>query len=130
MIKVNLLPMGSLVYLKGGDMKLMIIARGPVFEDDHGETVYADYLGVPYPGGFQPDEGALTGAATGGPYGAAAGFLLGTANWGWGLADKVLGTNSKNDLYNKAEQGLGTVYDSFENSAKNYLNFLGKLAGA
>lgn len=71
-----------------------------------------------------------TGAATGGPYGAAAGFLLGTANWGWGLADKVLGTNSKNDLYNKAEQGLGTVYDSFENSAKNYLNFLGKLAGA
>ena len=115
MTKVNLLPMGSLVYLKGGDMKLMIIARGPVFEDDHGETVYA---------------GALTGAATGGPYGAAAGFLLGTANWGWGLADKVLGTNSKNDLYNKAEQGLGTVYDSFENSAKNYLNFLGKLAGA
>lgn len=77
-----------------------------------------------------PLEGALTGAAIGGPYGAAAGFLLGTANWGWGLADKVLGTNSKNDLYNKAEQGLGTVYDSFENSAKNYLNFLGKLAGA
>ncbi|MEK1415565.1 DUF4176 domain-containing protein [Limosilactobacillus fermentum] len=59
MTKVNLLPMGSLVYLKGGDMKLMIIARGPVFEDDHGETVYADYLGVPYPGGFQPDEGAF-----------------------------------------------------------------------
>ncbi len=124
--KADLLPMGSLVYLKGGDMKLMVIARGPVFEDDKGETVYADYLGAPYHGGFQPDEGA----AIGGPYGAAAGFLLGTANWGWGLADKVLGTNSKNDLYNKAEQGLGTVYDSFESSAKNYLNFLGKLAGA
>jgi hypothetical protein len=59
MTKANLLPMGLLVYLKGGDMKLMIIARGPVFEDDHGETVYADYLGVPYPGGFQPDEGAF-----------------------------------------------------------------------
>ena len=31
--KADLLPMGSLVYLKGGDMKLMIIARGPIFED-------------------------------------------------------------------------------------------------
>lgn len=119
--KADLLPMGSLVYLKGGDMKLMVIARGPVFEDDKGETIYADYLGAPYHGGFQPDEGA----ATGGPYGAAVGFLVGTANWGWVLADKVLGTNSKNDLYNK-----GTAYDSFENSAKNHLNFLGKLAGA
>lgn len=119
--KADLLPMGSLVYLKGGDMKLMVIARGPVFEDDKGETIYADYLGAPYHGGFQPDEGA----ATCGPYGAAVGFLVGTANWGWVLADKVLGTNSKNDLYNK-----GTAYDSFENSAKNHLNFLGKLAGA
>lgn len=94
--KADLLPMGSLVYLKGGGMKLMVITRGPVFEDDKGETVYADYLGAPYHGGFQPDEGA----ATGGPYGTAVGFLVGTA------------------------------YDSFENSAKNHLNFLGKLAGA
>lgn len=31
--KADLLPMGSLVYLKSGDMKLMIIARGPIFED-------------------------------------------------------------------------------------------------
>lgn len=43
MAKADILPMGSLVYLRGGDMKLMVIARGPVFEDDKGETVYADY---------------------------------------------------------------------------------------
>lgn len=48
MAKADILPMGSLVYLRGGDMKLMVIARGPVFEDDKGETVYADYLGAPF----------------------------------------------------------------------------------
>lgn len=50
MAKADILPMGSLVYLKGGDMKLMVIARGPVFEDDKGETVYADYLIDSYQG--------------------------------------------------------------------------------
>lgn len=46
MAKADILPMGSLVYLKGGDMKLMVIARGPVFEDEEEERyreVYSEW---------------------------------------------------------------------------------------
>ncbi len=46
----NLLPIGSVVLLKGGVKKLMVIGIKPIKEDEPNE-VY-DYIGVIYPEGF------------------------------------------------------------------------------
>ena len=52
----ELLPLGSVVYLEEGTQKLVIIGRGVIFDDtDSGEQVFADYMGVLYPAGFQPE---------------------------------------------------------------------------
>jgi len=52
----ELLPLGSIVYLKEGTQKLVIVGRGVLFDDpDTGEQVFADYMGVLYPAGLQPD---------------------------------------------------------------------------
>lgn len=54
--KADLLPLGSIVYLKEGTVKIVIVGRGTVIEDDQGEF-YTDYLGFVYPSGFEPDDG-------------------------------------------------------------------------
>lgn len=55
MEKTNLLPLGSVVYLKEGNKKLLIIARGLIA--NHGDgVIYFDYGGVPYPEGLQDDQ--------------------------------------------------------------------------
>jgi len=42
----ELLPLGSIVYLKEGTQKLVIVGRGVLFDDpDTGEQVFADYMG-------------------------------------------------------------------------------------
>lgn len=50
----NLLPIGTIVLLKGGAKKLMITGIRPVREDEP-ETTY-DYIGVVYPEGFLGNE--------------------------------------------------------------------------
>lgn len=51
----KLLPLGSVVYLKEGNKKLLIIARGLVAKNGDGR-VYFDYGGVPYPEGLMDDK--------------------------------------------------------------------------
>lgn len=52
--KNSLLPLGSIVYLEEGTVKLMIVGRGAVFNDD-GSDKYSDYVGVEYPSGIDPE---------------------------------------------------------------------------
>ncbi|MEX2785697.1 DUF4176 domain-containing protein [Streptococcus sp. H49] len=54
----ELLPLGSLVYLKEGTVKLMIIGRGIELNEEAG-NVYTDYAGVVYPEGFNPENGCF-----------------------------------------------------------------------
>lgn len=51
----DLLPIGSVVILKGGLRKLMIIGIKIATEEDPNN--YFDYMGVLYPEGFLGDEG-------------------------------------------------------------------------
>lgn len=52
----ELLPLGSVVYLQEGNQKLVIVGRGVIFDDeDNGGQAFADYMGVLYPMGFQPE---------------------------------------------------------------------------
>ena len=55
MENINYLPLGSIVYLKGGTKKVIIIARGLVAKRGDG-VVFFDYGGVPYPEGLQDDQ--------------------------------------------------------------------------
>ncbi len=55
MVKYTLLPLGSVVYLKEGNKKVLIIARGLVVNNKNG-VIYFDYGGVPYPEGLQDDK--------------------------------------------------------------------------
>lgn len=50
----ELLPIGSVVLLKGGSKKLTIIGLKPVKEEEP-DTIY-DYIGVLYPEGFISNE--------------------------------------------------------------------------
>ncbi|GEN48303.1 DUF4176 domain-containing protein [Ligilactobacillus pobuzihii] len=52
--KNTLLPLGSIVYLEEGTVKLMVVGRGAVFNDD-GDDKYSDYVGVEYPSGIDPE---------------------------------------------------------------------------
>lgn len=56
--KADLLPLGSVVYLKEGNVKIVIVGRGTVLEEKDGD-VYTDYLGFAYPTGFEPDDGVF-----------------------------------------------------------------------
>ena len=47
----KILPLGSIVYLKEGNKKVLIIARGLVAKNGDGH-IYFDYGGVPYPEGL------------------------------------------------------------------------------
>ncbi len=55
MERVELLPLGSVVYLKEGNKKVLIIARGLVTRKGDG-MIYFEYGGVPYPEGLQDDQ--------------------------------------------------------------------------
>ncbi|MDE5415230.1 DUF4176 domain-containing protein [Alkalihalobacterium chitinilyticum] len=50
-----MLPIGSIVYLKEGTSKLMILNRGPILEAD-GENKMFDYSGCFYPQGLVHDK--------------------------------------------------------------------------
>ena len=49
-----MLPIGSIVYLKEGTSKLMILNRGPIIETN-GEQKMFDYSGCFYPQGLDPE---------------------------------------------------------------------------
>ncbi|UQS84299.1 DUF4176 domain-containing protein [Bombilactobacillus thymidiniphilus] len=51
----ELLALGSIVLLKEGTQKLMVIARGVSYEDD-GSDHFMDYMGCRYPEGIDPDQ--------------------------------------------------------------------------
>jgi len=52
----KILPLGSVVMLKEGLVKLMVIARGAVYEDpETGEDKYVDYMAILYPSGMDPE---------------------------------------------------------------------------
>lgn len=53
----QLLPLGSIVLLKEGMQKLVIIGRGAVYEDaGTGSDRFADYMGAIYPTGINPEK--------------------------------------------------------------------------
>ena len=54
----KLLPLGSIVYLEGGTVKVMVVGRGAVLEQE-GTNVYSDYVGVIYPRGINPEDAAF-----------------------------------------------------------------------
>ena len=50
----KLYPLGTVVYLKEGTEKLMIIGRGVVYQDQETNSeMFVDYMGCLYPSGFQ-----------------------------------------------------------------------------
>lgn len=50
-----MLPIGSIVYLKEGTKKVMILNRGPLIENNNMMTIF-DYSGCIYPLGLVPDK--------------------------------------------------------------------------
>ena len=52
----ELLPIGSVVLLKGGIKKIMVTGIKPVSKDDDGTEQEYDYIGVIYPEGYLNDE--------------------------------------------------------------------------
>lgn len=55
MERVDFLPLGSVVYLREGTKKVLIIARGLITRNGNGAAFF-DYGGVPYPEGLQDDK--------------------------------------------------------------------------
>lgn len=54
--KEELLPLGSIVYLEEGTVKLMIVGRGVIYDDPEGTgQLFADYMGGLYPAGLQTE---------------------------------------------------------------------------
>ncbi|MQS53551.1 DUF4176 domain-containing protein [Companilactobacillus mishanensis] len=52
-IDQDLLPLGSIFYLKDGNQKLMVVSRGVIYTDDtSGEDTFMDYLCCKYPYGY------------------------------------------------------------------------------
>ncbi|MDR1018293.1 MAG: DUF4176 domain-containing protein [Lachnospiraceae bacterium] len=52
----NLLPVGSVIYLQDGNVKLVIIGVCQVTEQESGERpAYFDYVASEYPGGLNPE---------------------------------------------------------------------------
>lgn len=52
---MSILPIGTIVYLKDGSQKLMILNRG-VTIDQNGESVLFDYSAAFYPIGLNPEQ--------------------------------------------------------------------------
>lgn len=55
MEKTYFLPLGSVVYLKEGNKKLLIVSRGLIIKQGN-TPVFFDYGGVMYPEGVQDDK--------------------------------------------------------------------------
>ena len=55
MEKIDYLPLGSIVYTKGGIKELMIVGRGLQVKLNE-ETVFFDYVAVNYPEGLMSDQ--------------------------------------------------------------------------
>ncbi len=55
MERIDYLPLGSVVYLKSGNKKLMIVARGLITNSGN-KQMFFDYGGVMYPEGVQDDQ--------------------------------------------------------------------------
>lgn len=51
----KILPLGSIIYLKEGTAKLMVVGRGASFDNGEGQT-FSDYIGVVYPNGIDPQD--------------------------------------------------------------------------
>ncbi|EPM6850517.1 DUF4176 domain-containing protein [Enterococcus hirae] len=52
----ELLPIGSIVLLKEGLQKLMIVGRGTIYTDQEtSKDTFADYMAVLYPTGLNPE---------------------------------------------------------------------------
>lgn len=49
-----MLEIGTIIYLKGGTQKLMILNRGAIIQKDNQDIVY-DYSACVYPIGFSPE---------------------------------------------------------------------------
>ena len=48
-----ILPIGTIVYLSGGNQKVMILNRGAIIEQE-GQDVLFDYTGALFPDGLNP----------------------------------------------------------------------------
>lgn len=48
----RLLPLGTIVYLREGSAKMVIIGRGNLIGEEGDKPMLFDYTGVPYPVGF------------------------------------------------------------------------------
>lgn len=55
MKRTEFFPLGSVVLLKGGTQRVIIIARGLNVQND-GDTFFFDYGAVPYPNGLTGDQ--------------------------------------------------------------------------
>ena len=55
MEKIDYVPLGSVVYLKGGIKKLLVVARA-IQVSNNGKQYYFDYGGVLYPEGISGDQ--------------------------------------------------------------------------
>lgn len=54
--KKELLPLGSIVLLKEGLQKLMVVERGAIYTNQEtGQDDFADYMAVVYPAGLNPE---------------------------------------------------------------------------
>ncbi len=52
--EMKYLPAGSVIYLSSGDQEIVILNRGPTFEQN-GKEVYFDYTGVKFPDGLNAE---------------------------------------------------------------------------
>jgi len=52
----KLLPLGTLVYLAEGNVKLMIVGRGVSVDNGEEGNIFKDYVGVVYPTGLNPED--------------------------------------------------------------------------
>lgn len=56
-MKKKLYPLGTVVYLKEGTQKVMIVGRGVVYHDDEENSdVFVDYMACAYPDGIDPNQ--------------------------------------------------------------------------
>lgn len=55
MERIDYLPLGSVVYLKEGTKKVLVVARGLITKNGD-DVIFFDYGGVPYPEGVHDDQ--------------------------------------------------------------------------
>ncbi|MGK0551149.1 DUF4176 domain-containing protein [Enterococcus faecalis] len=53
----KLYPLGTIVYLKEGTQKIMVVGRGVVYQDEGTKSdAFVDYMGCAYPEGIDPNQ--------------------------------------------------------------------------